>query len=120
MIREKFFVLNQFIRMRRVSSRKNEQIKFLENVSGRMELAGLVRILNRMEGMKLPVNTLTTDRHTQIVSYMKKERPDIRHIFDFYHLFKGVGRITRDVNFTASLCYRGFIGCEKEKIRRFE
>ena len=58
--------------------------------SAKMELAGLKFLLQSMEERNLTINLLTTDRHRQVRSYMKKEKPDINHQFDIWHVSKNI------------------------------
>ncbi|CAN7948784.1 unnamed protein product, partial [Ixodes hexagonus] len=58
--------------------------------SGRMELEGLKRSLSFLEAKGTTVELLITDRHVQGKAFMKKEKPDIRHEFDVWHVSKGV------------------------------
>ena len=37
---------------------------------------------------EIAISSLTTDRHVQIRSYMKKEHLQIRHQFDVWHVAK--------------------------------
>ncbi|CAN8005572.1 unnamed protein product, partial [Ixodes pacificus] len=58
--------------------------------SGRMELEGLKRSLSFLEAKGLTVELLITDRHVQGKAFMKKEKPEIRHEFDVWHVSKGI------------------------------
>ena len=58
--------------------------------SAKMELPGLKFLLQSMEERNLTINSLTTDRHRQVISYMKKEKPDINHQFDIWHVSKNI------------------------------
>ena len=53
-----------------------------------MEKEGLARCLKKTEDNGLKVNQLATDRHPQIVCYLKKL--DIDHQFDVWHVSKSV------------------------------
>ncbi|XP_061183986.1 uncharacterized protein LOC133192121 isoform X2 [Saccostrea echinata] len=55
-----------------------------------MEMEGLTRCLKRVEEEGVVISDLVTDRHPQIKAYMKKERSDINHWFDVWHMAKGV------------------------------
>ena len=50
--------------------------------SSHMEKQGLIDSLESIEKNGLVVKELTTDRHVQIRSYMKKCRSDIKYLFD--------------------------------------
>lgn len=54
-----------------------------------MELLGLKRGLRDLELNNIQVHDLVTDRHVMIKSYMKKDRPEINHYFDVWHIAKG-------------------------------
>ncbi|XP_040065676.1 uncharacterized protein LOC8030003 isoform X2 [Ixodes scapularis] len=58
--------------------------------SGRMELAGLKRSFSFLESQGLVVDLLVTDRHVQGKAFMKKEKPNVRHEFDVWHVAKGI------------------------------
>lgn len=57
--------------------------------STHMELLGLKRGLRDLELNNIQVQDLVTDRHVMIKSYMKKDRPEINHYFDVWHIAKG-------------------------------
>lgn len=54
-----------------------------------MELEGLKRSLSFLEAKGLTAELLITDRHVQGKAFMKKEKPEIRHEFDMWHVSKG-------------------------------
>ena len=54
-----------------------------------MELDGLKRCLRDLEDNGITVESLTTDRHPQIESYMRKNVHSISHYFDTWHVVKG-------------------------------
>ena len=58
--------------------------------SARMELDGLKHVLKRLEEYFLPITSLTTDRHKQVRSYMHKEKGEILHQFDVWHVGKNI------------------------------
>ena len=58
--------------------------------SARMELHGLTNVLNRLVKNNINVTSLTTDRHIQVRSYMQKEKSDINHQFDVWHVGKNI------------------------------
>ena len=55
--------------------------------SSHMEKQGLIDSLESIEKNGMVIKALTTDRHIQIRSYMKKRRWDIKHQFDVYNVF---------------------------------
>ena len=58
--------------------------------SSRMEKEGLLNCLNELEDFGVNVDSLTTDRHKQVRAYFRKERPDILHQFDIWHVSKNI------------------------------
>lgn len=58
--------------------------------SARMELEGLKKILQRLDNNGLSINGITTDRHKQVRAFLRKERPDIEHQFDIWHVGKNI------------------------------
>lgn len=69
-----------------------------------MELLGLKRGLRDLELNNIQVHDLVTDRHVIIKSYMKKDKPEINHYFDVWHIAKGTV-----VNIKLSTFYSGVI-----------
>ena len=57
--------------------------------SSTMEKEGLIRVLRRIQGHKFTIQSLTTDRHVQIVKHMR-EQTNIKHQFDVWHTSKSV------------------------------
>ena len=58
--------------------------------SSRMEKYGLEKLLQKFTDGSIKISSLTTDRHVQIKSFLKKERPDILHQFDVWHFGKSI------------------------------
>lgn len=58
--------------------------------SNAMENEGCQRSLNKVIDQNIKVRSLTTDRHTQITSEMRKKYPSIIHQYDVWHLSKWV------------------------------
>ncbi|KAK8779233.1 hypothetical protein V5799_019426 [Amblyomma americanum] len=56
--------------------------------SSAMELEGLKRALKVLESQKVCVIELVTDRHTRVHSHLLKERPDVPHCIDAWHVAK--------------------------------
>ena len=54
-----------------------------------MELESLKRQLAYIEESNVEVKKLITDRHRQVSAYMARERPNIKHTYDVWHLAKG-------------------------------
>ena len=55
-----------------------------------MELDGLKRCLDELRQKGVKVKSLTTDRHPTVEAYMRKEKPEIQHYFDTWHVVKGM------------------------------
>ncbi|XP_029830297.1 uncharacterized protein LOC115315204 [Ixodes scapularis] len=55
-----------------------------------MELEGLKRSLSIFEAHSLIVAILVTDRHPQLNAWLGREHPDICHLFDCWHVGKGI------------------------------
>ncbi|KAM7302384.1 hypothetical protein ISCGN_017901 [Ixodes scapularis] len=55
-----------------------------------MELEGLKRTLVVFEANGLIVESIITDRHSMIKSFLSKDHPQIRHMFDCWHVAKGI------------------------------
>ncbi|CAN7999550.1 unnamed protein product [Ixodes hexagonus] len=55
-----------------------------------MELEGLKRSLSIFEAHSLIVDVLVTDRHPQLNAWLARERPDICHLFDCWHVGKAI------------------------------
>ena len=54
-----------------------------------MELDALKICLQELKEKQITVETLTTDRHPHVESYMRREEPTITHYFDTWHVVKG-------------------------------
>ncbi|KAH6930411.1 hypothetical protein HPB50_013347 [Hyalomma asiaticum] len=60
--------------------------------SGHMELEGLKRALTALEESDVRVTQVVTDRHPQVRRYFKKEKPEVDHRFDAWHVCKGLNK----------------------------
>ena len=58
--------------------------------SNAMELEGLKRCLQTLEGEDVSISDITTDRHPQVKKFMREQHPEINHWFDVWHVAKGV------------------------------
>ena len=58
--------------------------------SARMELDGLSNALQSSDDNVINISSLTTDRHKQIRSFLRKKQKDIRHQFDVWHFAKNI------------------------------
>lgn len=54
-----------------------------------MELKGLKRALEYIDGCDLSVSEVVTDRHIQVKKYMAEKQTEKEHFFDVWHLAKG-------------------------------
>lgn len=54
-----------------------------------MELEGLKRCITFLESKDIRVESIVTDRHAQIKCFMRKEKSEIIHEFDVWHVAKG-------------------------------
>lgn len=50
---------------------------------------GFITCLQKFEEEGVVISDLVTDRHPQIKAYIRKERNDINHWFDVWHVAKG-------------------------------
>ncbi|XP_046850274.1 uncharacterized protein LOC124443791 isoform X1 [Xenia sp. Carnegie-2017] len=57
--------------------------------SNAMELESIKRQLAYLENGDVKITKLVTDRHIQVTSYMAKEKPEIEHVYDVWHVAKG-------------------------------
>lgn len=55
-----------------------------------MEKEGLVRSVNFIKSQELKIKEIVTDRHVQIVKYVREEMPNSVHHFDVWHVVKGM------------------------------
>ena len=71
----------------------NKKIIFKSNEvqsSYHMELEGLKRGLTKLEEENIDVSHLVTDRHSQVKCYMRKYQLNIIHMFNVWHVAKGI------------------------------
>ncbi len=43
-----------------------------------------------MDDEGIVVDTMITDRHRQIAKFLREECPEIRHLYDVWHIAKGM------------------------------
>ncbi|XP_052084466.1 uncharacterized protein LOC127721708 [Mytilus californianus] len=55
-----------------------------------MEQEGLIRCLNFLHNQHVQVSHLITDRHSQVKKFMREKEPSIQHMFDVWHVAKGI------------------------------
>ncbi|KAH7986783.1 hypothetical protein HPB49_025756 [Dermacentor silvarum] len=60
--------------------------------STHMELEGLKRALASLDESGVNVTEAVTDRHPQVRRYFKSERPEVDHLFDAWHVCKGLDK----------------------------
>ncbi len=51
---------------------------------------GLKRVLEHLEDEGIKIGTLITDRHRQVEKSLRTNRRDITHLFDVWHVAKGI------------------------------
>ena len=56
-----------------------------------MEKEGQSRGIEFLSANSLNINTLITDRHSQISKFVNKKHPSIEHRYDVWHVSKGMG-----------------------------
>ena len=61
-------------------------------ISETMELVSLKLLLTSMEFRNVTVSFLTADQHQQVRTYIKKDKPNINHQFDIWHVVKSIKR----------------------------
>lgn len=55
-----------------------------------MELEGLKRCRAILDGSKVAVSHITTDRHIQINKYIANHWQEVTHLFDLWHIAKSM------------------------------
>nr|XP_022335990.1 uncharacterized protein LOC111132471 [Crassostrea virginica] len=58
--------------------------------SSHMEKEGLVRCVDFFKSQDINIQTLVTDRHVQIVKWVRENMPESIHLFDVWHVAKGL------------------------------
>ena len=71
--------------------------------SVRIELDGLKIVLQRLYDNVINISSLTTDRHKQVRSFLRKNWKDVRHQFDVWHFAKNMKK--RLLKATKKKCY---------------
>jgi len=54
-----------------------------------MEKEGLIRCVKAFSNEGIQIQTLVTDRHGQIVKWVRENMPDTTHCFDVWDVAKG-------------------------------
>lgn len=57
--------------------------------SSHMEKEGLIRCVDFFNNHNINIQTLVTDRHVQIVKWVRENMPETTHYFDLWHVAKG-------------------------------
>ncbi|XP_041463201.1 uncharacterized protein LOC121414191 [Lytechinus variegatus] len=57
-----------------------------------MELEGFKRVVNFLDDKGLVIRKVVTDRHRQLAKYIRITLPHIIHVYDVWHVSKGVGK----------------------------
>ncbi|XP_052285882.1 uncharacterized protein LOC127881787 [Dreissena polymorpha] len=60
--------------------------------STRMEKEGFLRTLENLDRKGVLVAEVVTDAHPSIAAYMRKDKPDIKHSFDIWHVGKNLAK----------------------------
>ena len=55
-----------------------------------MELESLRRQLKYLDDNNIKVTKLVTDRHVQVSAYMARQKPEVEHSYDVWHVAKGI------------------------------
>ena len=55
-----------------------------------LEIEGLKRCLEFLEGKLMKIKTLVTDRHAQVKKFLRTTKDYILHWFDVWHVAKGI------------------------------
>ena len=55
-----------------------------------MELESLKRQLKYLDDNNIKVTKLVTDRHVQVSAYMARQKPEVEHSYNVWHVAKGV------------------------------
>jgi solute carrier family 8 (sodium/calcium exchanger) len=56
--------------------------------SAHMEKEGLIRCVKTFSNEGIQIQTLITDRHVQIVKWVRENVPETTHCFDVWHVAK--------------------------------
>ena len=54
-----------------------------------MEKEGLIRCVKTFSNEGIQIKTLVTDKHVQIVKWVRENMPDTTQCFDVWHVAKG-------------------------------
>lgn len=54
-----------------------------------MEKEGLIRCVNYFNHLDISITALVTDRHVQIVKWVRENMTETTHWFDVWHVAKG-------------------------------
>lgn len=57
--------------------------------SSHMEKEGLIRCVDFFNNHNINIQTLVTDRHVQIVKWVRENMQETTHYFDLWHVAKG-------------------------------
>ena len=59
-----------------------------------MEKEGLVRAVNKLQQESFKVDTLVTDRHSQISKWVEENLSETNHCNDIWHIAKGKTKLS--------------------------
>ena len=54
-----------------------------------MELEGFKRMWSKLTGEGLSIQKMVTDRHRQLAKHIRETTPEIKHMYDVWHVAKG-------------------------------
>ncbi|KAF8365972.1 hypothetical protein PRIPAC_83801 [Pristionchus pacificus] len=71
----------------------------INNVSGRMEKAGVREGLRRIQAMQLRIRSVCTDNDAKLGKMLREDVlfKDIQHLLDFWHLIKSINHDLREI-----------------------
>ncbi|KAF8365602.1 hypothetical protein PRIPAC_83431 [Pristionchus pacificus] len=74
--------------------------KGIDNVSGRMEKAGVRSGLMQIQALQMKIRSLCSDNDSKIGKMMREDPQlrDIKHLLDFWHLIKGINHDLRKIS----------------------
>ena len=74
-----------------------------------MELEGLTRSMNYLLGENLSIGTLITDRHRAIGKWIRTALPTTEHVYDVWHIAKGMYTHMHNVYVTLNVSVHVFL-----------
>ena len=77
-----------------------------------MELQGLIELFDWLDSQGINVEAFVSDRHNMIAAYMKTSRETVLHVFDIWHVAKGM-----NIKITDKLCCASPCGFASRKVK---